>query len=101
MKTIDAAGLIPARLETALLRHALDQGDKAFGSLALTILKDARVFGAPLADAGHADGFIALGSAALEAGDGRKVGCVTVKGPGQRIADYPKLLSEAIGQTQP
>jgi hypothetical protein len=68
--------------------------------MALTILKDASVFGAPLADAGHVDGFIALGSAALTTRDGRKVGCVTIKGPHQRIADYPRLLSEAVGQTQ-
>jgi hypothetical protein len=99
MKTLDAAGLIPAKFETVLLRHGLDQG-RAFGSMALTILKDASVFGAPLADAGHVDGFIALGSAALTTRDGRKVGCVTIKGPHQRIADYPRLLSEAVGQTQ-
>lgn len=95
-RILDAAAFLPPKLEDALLRHALDEGAGAFGSLGLTILKDAKVFGAPLADAGHEDGFIAIGSTSLESADGRRVGCVVVKGPQARIADYATTLREAL-----
>lgn len=99
-KTLDAAAFIPLKMEAALLHRALEQGGRAFGSLGLTILRDASVFGAPMSDHGYADGFIAIGSIALDAGNGRRVGCVTVKGPPQRISIYPKLLREIISSCQ-
>ncbi len=50
-----------------------------------------------MGDHGHADGFVAIGSIALDAGDGRHAwGCVTVKGPAERIGDYPKVLREVV-----
>lgn len=93
-KTLDAAALAPTRLAAALLRYGLDQGTTAFGSLGLTVLKDAKVFGTPIGDTGHADGFIAIGSAALPTPDGRRVGCVTVKGPLAKLREYPAILSD-------
>jgi hypothetical protein len=98
LKTLDAAALLPPRLEESLLRHTLDEGGRGFGSLGLTILKDARIFGSPFADAGHANGFIALGSMTLPAADGKQVGCVVVKGPRGRIGEYGRILHEALGQ---
>jgi hypothetical protein len=95
-KTLDAAALIPAKIETHLLRQALDQGGWAFGGMALSIIRDAKIFGAPIADTGQASGFIALGSITLPTRDGRQVGCVTIKGPINRIQDYPALLEKAI-----
>ena len=53
------------------------------------MLKDARVFGAPLAETGHINGFIAIGSLALPTESGKPVGCITIKGPAERIAEYP------------
>jgi len=97
-KTLDAAAFLPPRLEEALLHHALHQGGSAFGSVGLTILKDAKVFGAPLADAGHVNGFIAVGSVSLQSADGKRVGCVVVKGPRERISNYAKVLREAMAQ---
>jgi hypothetical protein len=96
-KTLDAAALAPARLAEALIRFGLDQGTTAFGSLGLTVLKDAKVFGTPIGDAGHADGFIAIGSAALPTPDGRRVGCVTVKGPLAKLREYPAILANLGG----
>jgi hypothetical protein len=96
LNIIDAAALIPPRLEKELLVRGLEDGRSAFGSIALTMLRDARVFGAPLGDAGHEDGFLAVGSVDLPTTDGKRVGCVTVKGPAARIANYPALLREAI-----
>ncbi len=98
IKTLDAAALIPPKLETELLRHALEQGGSAFGSFALSILRDAKVFGAPIADVGHADGFLALGSIALPTGDGKRVGCITIKGPPARISKYPAIIEQVIEQ---
>lgn len=95
-RTLDAAAYLPPRLEAALLQHALNDGHGPFGSVGLTIIKDAKVFGAPLGDAGHADGFIAIGGIALPTSDARRVGCVVVKGPGARIADYARVLADAI-----
>ena len=95
-RALDAAAFVPARLCTALLKHALDRQPAAFGTLGLTILKDAKVFGAPLGDAGHADGFIALGGLALPTAEGGTVGCVTVKGPTARIASYADLLENVV-----
>jgi hypothetical protein len=97
-RILDAAALIPARPATALLRHGLEQGTSAFGSLGLTMLKDAKVFGAPIADVGHVDGFIAVGRLTLPTRDGGSVGCVTIKGPAERIVEYPGLLRHIMRQ---
>ncbi len=94
-KTLDAMAHISPRLAAALLNHALG-GESAFGSLGLTVLRDARVFGAPLGDAGHPFGFWALGGVDLPSNDGRKVGCVTIKGPIERIREYPSLLRQTF-----
>ena len=98
LKTLDAAAFLPPRVEESLLRHTLDEGGRGFGSVGLTILKDARIFGAPFADAGHPNGFIALGSMSLPAADGRQVGCLVIKGPRERIREYGRILHEALGQ---
>ena len=96
-RSLDAAALIPPRLATRVLRHAL-QTPRVFGSIGLTVLRDAKVFGAPLADAGHPHGFIAIGSVNLPAADGRRVACVCIKGRDARICTYPQSIQEAIDQ---
>jgi hypothetical protein len=95
-KTLDAAAFLPCRVEEVLLRRAMDQGTMAFGSIGLTILKDAKVFGAPLGDSGHVNGFIAVGSVGLATTDGKRVGCVMVKGPTEKISSYARVLREAL-----
>jgi hypothetical protein len=95
-KAIDAIALLPTRFAKALLYDGLKRGREWFGSLVVTMVKDARVFGAPIGDVGWADGMIAIGSIDLPTeGDGR-VGFVSVKGPAARIAEYPRVLQEAI-----
>ena len=39
---------------------------------------------------------MALGNIALDAGDGRRVGCVTVKGPATRIPTHCGAVREPI-----
>ncbi len=94
--TLDTLALLPAPIARTLLRHALDNTPAAFGSIALTMLKDAKVFGAPFAQRGHPHGFLAVGSLALPTRDGRRVGCITIKGPHDVVRRYPALLREAL-----
>lgn len=96
-KTLDAAAFLPSKLANRLIRHAIE-GGRAFGTVGLTMLRDAKVFGAPLGDVGHLDGFLAIGSIALPTANGSKVGCVTIKGPAGRVLDYPRMIREAIEQ---
>jgi hypothetical protein len=51
---------------------------------------------APLGDFGHPDGFLAIGSVGLPTGDGRKVGSVTIKGPAERVSDYPRPIRDVV-----
>ncbi|MBY0307712.1 MAG: hypothetical protein K2Q09_03130, partial [Phycisphaerales bacterium] len=95
-RTLDAAALLPARYSTPLLLFALSRTRSAIGTMALTMLKDAKVFWTPIAQAGHDDGFIAIGSIALPTADGRRVGCVSIKGPAERIARHTPLIARAI-----
>lgn len=95
-RTLDAAARIHPKLAGDLLRHTLRMKPQAFGTLALTMLKDARVFGAPIAETGHEAGFLAIGDVGLPCADGGRVGCVCIKGPRETIASYPKLLREIL-----
>ncbi|MBC8107317.1 MAG: hypothetical protein H7Z14_12060 [Anaerolineae bacterium] len=97
-KTLDACAHLPPKLASTLLRYALEVDTRAFGTMGLTILKDAKVFGAPLGDTGHQDGFIAVGSINLPTSDSRKVGCVHIKGSAARIGDYAQVIQQAIDQ---
>lgn len=94
--TLDAAARLPPALAGALLRHALEHVPSTFGHMGLTMLKDVPVFGAPLGDVGHPNGFLAVGNIALPtASSGEsaaRVGCITAKGPTGTISGYPSLL---------
>ena len=95
-KAIDETALLPTRFAKAKLYDGLKQGGEGFGSLVVTMVKEARVFGAPIGDVGWVDGIISIGSIALPTEGGNRVGCVSVKGPAARIAQYPQILQEAI-----
>jgi hypothetical protein len=95
-RTVDAAAYIPPRLVRAILFHGLSRKHRAFGKMGLTIIRDAKVFVAPLGDCGHPGGFIAIGDVALPCEGGGKVGCVHVKGPECMIANYAILIRQAI-----
>ena len=43
-RSLDALALVPPRLATTVLHHGL-RSDRAFGSMGLTVLRDAKVFG--------------------------------------------------------
>jgi hypothetical protein len=95
-KILDAAAHVPPSLARELLGSAIEHGGSAFGSLGLTVLRQARVFGAPMGDPPHANGFIAIGSVSLDTGNGKRVGSVTIKGPPEKISAYPTFIREVI-----
>jgi hypothetical protein len=80
--------LMPPRLALAALRANPAQTAQTFGTIGLTILRDAKVFLAPMSDPGFDDGFIAVGGMDLPtaAGAAARVGAVSVKGPPGKVA---------------
>lgn len=95
---LDAAAFLPPSLAKPLLRFALTKASRTFGSAGLTMIKDARVFGAPIAEVGHNRGFMAIGSLSLPCTDGRPggVGCITAKAASRSVGSYPRLIRQAI-----
>jgi hypothetical protein len=91
---------LPARLARAALRQQPENTDRTFGTIGLTILRAARVFVAPMSEIGFDDGFIAIGSMALQGEAGGAVAAVTIKGPIERIAVYPAAIRRALAVTQ-
>ena len=93
---MQTAGLIPPWAHATLVRSDPASLDRAFGTLCVTIIRDARVFVAPMTDLGLGDGFFAIGSVNLPTTSGGRVAAVTVKGPAGRIAGYPAILRRVI-----
>jgi len=89
---MQTAGLLPPWAHATVVRSTPSSLDDTFGSLCVTIVRDARVFVAPMADLGLGHGFIAIGSATLPAGDGTRVTSVSIKGDAGRIAHYPAII---------
>lgn len=95
-KTLEAAAHLPPRHARALLTHALTNVPATFGAAALTMLKDAHVFGAPIANHGHPQGFLALGNLALPTRAGSTVGSVTIKALRSTIERTKQAVTDAI-----
>jgi hypothetical protein len=93
---MQTAGLIPAWAHAAVVRANPAALDDAFGTLCVTIVREARVFIAPMTDLGLTHGFFAIGSARLPSGTGTPVTSVSVKGEAGRIAHYPAILQRVI-----
>jgi len=93
---MQTAGLIPAWAHAAVVRANPAALDDTFGTLCVTIVREARVFIAPMTDLGLTHGFFAIGSARLPSGNGTPVASVSVKGEAGRIAHYPAILQRVI-----
>ena len=87
------AARLPGWLGQFLLRRARGLGRQTFGSVGLSVLRDAAVFVAPMADHGFDEGYIALGGAVF-AESGRAF--ATFKGPPERAARFPAAFRRAI-----
>jgi hypothetical protein len=90
------AGLIPAWAHQAVVQSKPAALDDTFGSLCVTIVREGRVFIAPMTDLGLGHGFLAIGSASLPSSAGRRVASVSIKGEAGRIAHYPAILQRMI-----
>lgn len=93
---MQTAGMIPAWAHAAIVHANPASLDDAFGTLCVTIVREARVFMAPMTDLGLSHGFFAIGSARLPSAAGTLVTSVSVKGEAGRIAHYPAILQRVI-----
>ena len=93
---MQTAGLIPAWAHAAAVRANPASLDDAFGSLCVTIVRDARVFIAPMTDLGLGHGFFAIGNVNLPSASGARVTAVSIKGDAGRVEHYPAILQRII-----
>ena len=93
---MQTAGLIPPWAHAALVRADPAALDNTFGTLCVTIIRDARVFVAPMTDLGLGHGFFAIGNTHLPTASGAQVAAVTVKGEAGRVGSYPAILQRVI-----
>ena len=96
---MQTAGLIPAWAHAAVVRGNPASLDGAFGSLCVTIIRDARVFIAPMTDLGLDHGFFAIGSVNLPSASGLRVTAVSIKGDAGRVEHYPAILQRIIDRS--
>jgi hypothetical protein len=96
---LQTAGLLPPWAHATVVRSNPAALDATFGSLCVTIVRDARVFVAPMTDMGLGHGFLAIGSATLPSAEGRLVASISIKGDAGRIAHYPAILQRAIDRS--
>ena len=97
---MQTAGLLPPWAHATVVRSNPASLDDTFGSLCVTIVREARVFVAPMTDLGLGHGFIAIGSADLPSSDGGRVASVSIKGDAGRIAHYPEILQRVIARAK-
>jgi hypothetical protein len=93
---MQTAGLLPAWAHQTVVHADPASLDATFGTLCVTIVRDARVFIAPMTDLGLGHGFFAIGSAALPSESGGAVTAVSIKGDQGRVARYPEVLQRMV-----
>lgn len=85
------AAFLPASLAGEWMANKQDLAEATFGTMGVTMLRDASVFVAPMADFGWPDGFLALGNTALPAPGGGRVTSVTLKA--EQVAARERLAA--------
>jgi len=95
-RALSTAGLMPPAVHRDVVRANPSALDDTFGSLCITIIRDAKVFISPMTDVGLGHGFFAIGNTALPAAGGGRVAAVTVKGDAGRVAGHHAALRRAI-----
>lgn len=95
-RQLQTAGLLPAWVHRHVVLSNPAGLDQTFGSLCVTIIRDAKVFVAPMTDLGLGHGFIAIGNTNLPVADGRRVAAVTIKGAPDRIRGHAAVLQRVL-----
>ncbi len=90
------AEMMPAWVHRLWLERSPALVDETFGRVALSVLRDAKVFLGPLADLAFPGGLIAVGGVGLPTASGRTVGIVTVKGDRTAAAGYPAVFRRVL-----
>jgi hypothetical protein len=88
--------LLPPFLASAALKLNPAGARSTFGTVGVSIVRDAKVIVAPMADRGFDGGFIALGSMSLPCSGGSSTAAISVKGAHEAIKLYPIAIRRAI-----
>jgi hypothetical protein len=96
---LQTAGLLPPRVHAYVVRSNPAALDDTFGSLCVTIIRDAKVFMAPMTDLGLGHGFFAIGNLNLPSADGRAVAAVSIKGAAGTIAGHAPVLQRLVARS--
>jgi len=88
--------LLPPWLAQKALKADAARGRQIFGTVGVSILKDARVFSAPLEDVGWYEGFLAIGNVSLPSSGGGTVAAITARGDPETIRPYPRALRRSM-----
>ncbi|HYZ72004.1 MAG TPA: hypothetical protein VE641_02935, partial [Chthoniobacterales bacterium] len=78
--------MLPSWLAQFLLKYNRVRTRTVYGSVGLSMLRDASVFVAPMSDSGFDEGFLAVGKVGLTTVSQEKIACITFKGPRERVA---------------
>jgi hypothetical protein len=97
---LQTAELLPAWLHRKSMELNPDVMTARLGSVGLSVLRDAKVFVAPMSDLGYADGFLAIGGLTLPTADGRRVGAVSIKGTREQVERYPDVLRRMLARCE-
>lgn len=85
-RAMEQLAILPSWLAHYLLKYNRIRTRTVYGSVGLSMLRDASVFVAPMSDSGFDEGFLAIGRADLTTVSREKVACITFKGPRERVA---------------
>ena len=88
--------LLPPWLAQRALQADASRARQIFGTVGVLMLKDARVFSAPMEDVGWYEGFLAIGNMSLPSSGGGTVGVITARGEVQTVSQYPRAIRLAI-----
>jgi hypothetical protein len=88
--------VLPPMLASAALRLNPGAGRSTFGTVGVSIVKDAKIVVGTMADQGFDGGFILIGSMLLPCPNGRTSGAVSIKGEYAAIRRYPMAIRRAI-----
>jgi hypothetical protein len=97
---MQTAGLLPAWAHANAIRSNPAALDKTFGSLCVTIIRDAKVFVAPMTDLGLERGFYAISNLGLPSVNGGRVASVSIKGDAGRIGGHAAALKRLISRSE-
>ncbi|MEA3188502.1 MAG: hypothetical protein QOD99_2332 [Chthoniobacter sp.] len=95
-RTMKTTALLPAPLARAAMRLNVRARQRTFGTIGISIIKNAEVFLAPIGEFGFERGFIGIGRMDLPAESGGTVGAVSIKGSPELVASYPEALRRAL-----